>query len=114
MKVYNTDTEELITLRFMQNGQNMASEIFGQYNDPCIAYNDEIDKMQGNDTAIQWWLDYFDRLTAINKLFDNVLDNDVEIWQNRPEYYYILWELMPTDPDEQTVEAAKIAIEQLF
>ena len=110
MKIRNTTTNRIVTLEYWKSGQNMASEIMGQYDDPEITWDEEEEEYQGDDGAIAWWKNYFANLDTIDDMVETAYYAD-EKPISLHEFVNDFWALMPTDPDLHTPGQAQIYLD---
>ena len=110
MKIWSTNTRELIEISWYMNGQDMASEILGQYDDPMIVWNHDTEQLEGTRDAIQWWENYIQTRKQINALVNDRFDQSIT-WASNHEFVYAFWEIMPTDPEGHTLDQAKLVLD---
>ena len=110
MKIWSTNTRELIEISWYMNGQDMASEILGQYDDPMIVWNHDTEQLEGTRDAIRWWENYIQTRKQIDALANEGFDQSAT-WDSKHEFVCAFWEAMPTDLEGHTLEQAKLALD---
>ena len=113
MQVYDTTNGKTVDITYYIGGQDMASEIFGMFDDPTIVWNRETERLEGPAASVKWWADYISNRQQIDqiisKAYDRVAD-DLDPYASKTEYANQVWENMPTDVEGHTPKQAKYVI----